>query len=124
MTTFFVHHQKNPDWMETFDKFKDIYKTDDMPCVAHVETEELGDVFRLTNHIDHDWTENPEVNLMTDEPVRSTSCGDIIGELVPGQGINEIRWLMVAGIGHKELMAIPGVGWKIKACMTEGEPEI
>ncbi len=38
----------------------------------------LGQVFRLTNHIDHPWTENPEVIWHTDAPVRSTSVGDVI----------------------------------------------
>jgi hypothetical protein len=45
--------------------------------VADVEAP-LGQVFALTNHIDHPWTENPEVAWHTAAPVRSTSVGDVI----------------------------------------------
>ena len=44
----------------------------------------LEDVFRLTNHIDHDWTKNPEVKAFGNEhrafgnEHRSTSVGDIV----------------------------------------------
>ena len=33
--------------------------------------------YRLTNHIDTDWTENEEVIVFTDNP-RSTSVGDVM----------------------------------------------
>ena len=45
--------------------------------VAEVECETMGEVFMLTNNIEHSWTENPEV--VTDvESARSTSVGDIV----------------------------------------------
>lgn len=37
----------------------------------------LEDVFRLTNHIDRDWTGNPEIQAEGKEH-RSTSVGDIV----------------------------------------------
>jgi hypothetical protein len=45
--------------------------------VADVEAQ-LEQVFALTNHIDHSWTENLEVVWHTAAPVRSTSVGDVI----------------------------------------------
>lgn len=51
---------------------------DDFVKVADVETSSLGDVFRITNHIDSDWTRNPEVVKLYAEQVRSTSVGDVV----------------------------------------------
>jgi hypothetical protein len=48
--------------------------------VADVEAP-LAQVFALTNHIDHPWTDNPEVVWHTASPVRSTSVGDVIVSL-------------------------------------------
>ena len=42
--------------------------------VANVETTELEDVFRLTNHIE--WEKNSQVEEV--KPSRSTSVGDIV----------------------------------------------
>jgi hypothetical protein len=54
----------------------------------------LGQVFALTNHIDHSWTDNPEVVWHTAAPVRSTSVGDVILSEESGQA-----WLvMPAGL--------------------------
>ena len=57
--------------------------------VADVEAP-LGQVFTLTNHIDHTWTDNPEVVWHIDAPVRSTSVGDVIVSLENGQA-----WLVM-----------------------------
>jgi len=46
--------------------------------VAVVESDDLDDVFRITNHIDHDWTTNPEVQWHQPGGCRSTSVGDIV----------------------------------------------
>lgn len=45
---------------------------DDLPI-----EQQLDKVFELTNHIDHDWTHNPEIIWHADR-VRSTSVGDVI----------------------------------------------
>ena len=66
--------------------------------VADVEAP-LGQVFALTNHIDHSWTENPEVVWHTAAPVRSTSVGDVIVSLPSGQA-----WLVMP-FGLQELAA-------------------
>lgn len=46
--------------------------------VAEVDTDDFDDAYRLTNHIDANWTTNPEVNAPS-EKVRSTSVGDLFG---------------------------------------------
>lgn len=45
--------------------------------VAVVETDDIGRVFQLTNHIDRPWWENPEVRVCV-RTSRSTSVGDVI----------------------------------------------
>ena len=58
----------------------------------------LEQVFALTNHIDHDWTCNPEVVWHTTRaPLRSTSVGDVIVAYDSGQA-----WLILP-IGLQEL---------------------
>ena len=47
--------------------------------VAEVLAENLDEVFRLTNTIDHDWQENEHVTpARPSQPERSTSVGDVI----------------------------------------------
>ena len=51
--------------------------------VAVVECTGLEDVFEKTNHIDHAWTDNPEVVEQFIQSVRqrSTSVGDVVAEV-------------------------------------------
>lgn len=46
--------------------------------VAEVEADTLDQVFPLTNHIDHDWRDNPGVIRVHTPRVRSTSVGDLV----------------------------------------------
>lgn len=46
--------------------------------VANVRTDSLDTAFRMTNHIDRDWTTNPGVVTVGAGPFRSTSVGDIV----------------------------------------------
>lgn len=46
--------------------------------VARVECDCIEDVFLLTNHVDRSWRSNPEVEVLTEGRVRSTSVGDVI----------------------------------------------
>lgn len=46
--------------------------------VANVDTTDLDTAYRLTNHIDRDWTENEGVTLTGTRKVRSTSVGDVL----------------------------------------------
>lgn len=46
---------------------------------AEVATSDLDKAFELTNHIDHNWTENPNVTVINKgKLVRSTSVGDVL----------------------------------------------
>ena len=49
----------------------------DFTLVAEVDTEELGEVFKLTNHIDHAWMDNEKVTPLAGREVRSTSVSDV-----------------------------------------------
>ena len=69
-----LYHAKNPTFgMGDRPKFPDEYDR-----VAIVETNSLEDVFRLTNHIESDWTGNPEVIVAISMYPRSTSVGDVV----------------------------------------------
>lgn len=45
--------------------------------VALVESNSVDDVYRITNHIDDPWWDNPEVIKKVEES-RSTSVGDVV----------------------------------------------
>ena len=62
--------------------------------VAHVQTDNLDEAFRLTNHIEESWTENEEVGVYA-EKVRSTSVGDIL--------INDEGVFIVAPCGFEKV---------------------
>jgi hypothetical protein len=63
----------------------------------------LEQVFTLTNHIDHPWTDNPEVVWLATSRIRSTSVGDIIVSSESGQA-----WLVMP-IGLQELPPLQGM---------------
>jgi hypothetical protein len=71
-----VYHAVNP----TFGFGEKPNFPEDYKKVAVVETNHLEEVFRITNHIDHDWTDNPEVVglIVTTRTPRSTSVGDVV----------------------------------------------
>ena len=74
---------------------------DDFRHVADVAAREMGMVFELTNHIDHNWTENDGVTLargIDPRRTRSTSVGDIV------QSGND--WFVVAGVGFVQLATL------------------
>lgn len=67
----------------------------DYDLVAVVDSDDLEEAWALTNHIDHDWTDNEKVWALT-KAVRSSSVGDIF--VVKGGG-----FYAVAGVGFKKL---------------------
>ena len=90
-----VYHNSN---------FTDYYfrEVDELPAdlltkVAEVDSNDLEKAFELTNHIEHNWTENEEVTPLISNP-RSTSCGDIME--IDG------TTLMVISRGFKEVKII------------------
>ena len=71
---FKVYHAKN--MPSLFGSYPD-FNMDNYEEVATAEAIDVDHVFNLTNHIDHDWTTNPEV-LSSNGNCRSTSVGDIV----------------------------------------------
>jgi hypothetical protein len=66
--------------------------------VGIVTSEDLDDAYRLTNHIERNWTENDEVATPVDVEPRSTSVGDIFVlddgvHLVSPSGFTKIKKL-------------------------------
>lgn len=67
--------------------------------VADVVTEDIRDVFELTNHIEAPFWENPGVTLVKD-PCRSTSVGDVIVQVAHGDDYDRpLRRVTVNGFG-------------------------
>ena len=78
-----------------FDKTPETFNPEGYDMVAEVECIDEEDVFRATNHIDSDWTKNPEVISVTGR-CRSTSVGDVV---VDEDGVA----LYCAGCGWEDL---------------------
>jgi len=77
---------------------KSMYYTHVADVVAPLEQ-----IFLLTNHIDHPWTDNPEVVWLATSRIRSTSVGDIIVSSESGQA-----WLVMP-VGLRELPPLQGM---------------
>jgi hypothetical protein len=70
----------------------------DYDRVAIVECKDVDDVFRATNHIESDWTKNPEVVTRIGNRHRSTSVGDVVAEFKP-----DGKKFLCAPVGWKEI---------------------
>ena len=111
MTQFAVLHLRLPDNItsadlaqreaafsaQSFGRVEDALAQGFYHSAALVEAPVIDEVFPLTNHIDHDWTENEGVRVLTDRP-RSTSVGDIAVDLSTGQAYScaQIGWKPIA----------------------------
>ena len=75
---FTIYHRERPTFFDNSAEELAQFPTG-WTLVATVETEEVGNVFQLTNHIDSNWTDNPQViELFTPAHLtRSTSVGDV-----------------------------------------------
>ena len=73
---------------------KEFPNWDCLNLVAFVEAETIDNVYRLTNHIDDLWWENPEVEVVKNS--RSTSCGDVVedpqGRLWVCAAVGWVEW--------------------------------
>ncbi len=82
MPQFLVYHRKQfptGSFPLTGSSFVPRFLRRSFTPVALVEAEDLDEVFRLTNTIDHPWWENPHVQLIRPwKRHRSTSVGDVI----------------------------------------------
>lgn len=71
---FTVYHAKNPTFgMGDHPEFNE----ENYEKVAEVDSDSLGEVFRITNHIEDAWWKNKEV-LWHKDGSRSTSVGDVV----------------------------------------------
>lgn len=67
-----VYHNTTPTFLDQDDcSFPEGFE-----LVAKVDTEHIGEAFRLTNTIDRPWIENEEVEVIKNS--RSTSVGDVV----------------------------------------------
>lgn len=108
-TTYEVWHAINPNFMGNTDAQLAAFPAG-FVHVADVVTDNVGQVFQLTNSIDRAWWENPEATLTPETAAkggaRSTSVGDVIVKAL-AVGANAdgspvwARW-SVEGIGLKE----------------------
>lgn len=73
--TYIVYHAKEPTFSDTLSEIR----MSDFEAVASVDCETLEEVFYLTNHIDKDWWDNPQVSLL--KRSRSTSVGDVVEQV-------------------------------------------
>ena len=94
MKDFIVYHKIDTDFRDAPAEM--IYK--EYELVARVKCETLDDAFRLTNHIDDDWSMNTEVVWFKEPVSRSTSVGDVILDLKTGVKV------CVAGFGFNEII--------------------
>ncbi len=100
VNTFKVYHYVGDDPRHWFTIQSDhiTVRRADYVKVAEVEAENLDEVFRLTNTIDHDWQENEHVTpARPDQAERSTSTGDVIvlGDqawMVDSAGFSEVTF--------------------------------
>lgn len=74
---------------------------EDFVEVAELATEDLGEIFQLTNHIDQDWSLNEGVRKIVDGPVRSTSVGDVVA-------LSSGAVLLCRTLGWKEVGKVNG----------------
>ena len=104
MAKFAIYHFDSKRFQCFFGKWKDADTFEDIATptldqyrfVGVVDANDPEDVFRITNHIDSDWTTNPEVDIAMGR-CRSTSVGDIIVNL------NTVESFLCASIGWEKI---------------------
>jgi hypothetical protein len=92
---YIVWHAKE----SMFLKQPQTFVQDEYDRVAVVECPSVDDVFRATNHIDSDWTQNPEVVCKIGNRHRSTSVGDVVEEFS-----RENKKFLCSPIGWQEVV--------------------
>lgn len=79
-----------------FAKTPETFDTKDYTFIGVVEVGDMEDAFRATNHIESDWTKNPEVIQMNVPQARSTSVGDVLED-------EDGTFHYCAGVGWEEI---------------------
>ena len=82
MRKFRVYHKKEMMFRYNEADATTVYDSDLYDWVADVRARNIDDVFRVTNHIDEAWWENPEIFEYKES--RSTSIGDVIFDVAAG----------------------------------------
>ncbi len=78
------------------DKIRAVWEAGEYEVIADLEVEGKEHAYRASNHIDSNWTENPEVvSYSGDGKERSTSVGDILANPDTGE------YFYVAPMGFK-----------------------
>lgn len=72
-----VFHRKDTRFDDNEAEAVDAFNAEGFELVGIVTSEDLNDAYRLTNHIDQNWTENDEVATPEGVEPRSSSVGDI-----------------------------------------------
>lgn len=75
--TFYVWHKTVPTFMDNSAAELENFPVG-FTLVAAIETSDPDKAYELSNHIDHDWTTNPEVAELFAVNLRSTSVGDVL----------------------------------------------
>ncbi len=97
MSKYLVYHSKNMLASLMRDPQRWTANHSDFAYVAAVKASELEEVFTITNHVDGNWTQGPQVIQLGSVPSpRSTSVSDVIVDC------NEERTYMVMGQGFQE----------------------
>lgn len=86
-----VFHNPKTNFMNV--KISDAFLMTPEELVAEIDTDNMNEAYRLTNHIDKPWDKNPEVKCI--KPSRSTSIGDFME-------LNGV-WYAVAPIGFEKV---------------------
>jgi len=73
---------------------------DDFLLVAEVDTDNLEDIFRLANHIDSAWWDNPGVTHHAES--RSTCSGDVVVKTDGSIHVcRSMGWTMVGSVSEQ-----------------------
>jgi hypothetical protein len=104
MSTYAVYHRKTLFEIDIFETdLIQLHWPEDYRLVASVEAENLEQVFAKTQHIDHEWWQNPGVELL--DKFRSTSVSDVI--IGPDRHVMVVMGMdftdLSAEIGHRIL---------------------
>lgn len=96
MGRYMVCHDTTPSFRVDMARVKKFFMSFDK--VAIVEAENIDEVYRLTNHIDRAWQENPEV-VWGRKLARSTSVGDVILDYGKDEAwvCDRVGWTKVLG---------------------------
>lgn len=86
---------------------------DDFVEVAECATEDLCEIFQLTNHIDKAWWLNEGVLKTVDAQIRSTSVGDVV---VLSEGTayvcRTLGWTAIGKVSDSPLPLVFTTGWE------------